>query len=135
MGALVWQQLSLAYALIAALLIALKGFLQTFDMRMGNDQTYAHASRSGGNRYNLKQLSGTKGSKFKMSNRDKNNTQQSQGEYHNEATAYSTRVYHGGNDREGSVNSGISQHPIIRYEVQYQVTHEDKDLSRGTSDS
>lgn len=136
-GALVWQQLNLAYSLIAALLIALKGFLQSFDMNMGNDQTYVHNSRSGGNKYNLKQLSG-KGSKFggrtwdKVSSKDKQ--AQSQTDYHTEATAYSTHPYqtHG---RKMSAESGISQHPIIRYQVDYEVRHENKDISRGTSNS
>lgn len=101
---------------------------------MGNDQTYAHNSRSGGKGYNLKQLSG-KGSRFgartwdKMSSsRDKQAS--SQNDYRAEATAYSTQPAHG---RKVSVESGISQHPIIRYQVDYEVRHEDKDFSRGTS--
>lgn len=124
-----WQQLNLAYSLIAALLIALKGFLQSFDIRFGNDQTYAQHSRSGGDRYNLKQLS-NKGSRFGVRTRDKvsqrDKRQQSQSDYDNTATAYSTKVFHGSNERDGSVRSGNSQHPIIRYDVEYTVTTENK---------
>lgn len=135
-GPLVWQQLNTAYTLIAALLIALKGFLQSFDMNFGNDQTHVHNSRSS-NRYGLKPLSG-KGSKFggrtwdKMSSKDRQ--AQSQNDCRTEATAYSTNAYpsHG---RKPSVESGTSQHPIIRYQVDYEVRHEDKDISRGTSNS
>ena len=129
-GSLVWQQLNLTYSLIAALLIALKGFLQSFDMNFGNDQTYAHNSRSGGNKYNLKTLSG-KGSRF-GGVRTKMGQSGSQNEYHSEATAYSTAPYPG---RKVSGESGISQHPIIRYQVDYEVRHEDKDISQGTSSS
>lgn len=105
-------------------------------MNFGNDQTYAHASRSGGNKYALKPLSG-RSSKFGGSNRawekmSRDKQMASQGVYHTEATAYATK---GGNEREGSIRSGISQHPIIRYQVDYEVRHERKDGESGTSES
>ena len=135
-----WQQLNLAYSLISALLIALKGFLQSFDMKFGNDQTYIQNSRSGGNRYNLKPLSKSNGgSKFasrtweKVSPKEQSQLSRSD-DYGNGATAYSTKVYHGGNssdEREGSVESGISQHPIIRYQVDIRQDFEDAPPTRG----
>jgi len=131
---LVWQQLNMAYSLIAALLIALKGFLQSFDINFGNDQTYAHnsASRggnSGGDRFNLKKLSGKKGSRFGRSvtsqKENAGGSASQSDDYGQEPAQYSTKVYHPSNEREGSVASGISQHPIIRYQVEYDVRHED----------
>ena len=129
-----WQQLGLSYSLISALLIALKGFLQSFDIKFGNDQTYAQNSRSGGEKYGMKRLSIRGFPTSAKASQKERQTDTVQSDYQVESTAYSTKIFHGA-DREGSVSSGISQHPMIRYEKRFEVTHEDKDHSREPSDS
>lgn len=105
-------------------------------MKFGNDNSYIHHSRSGsrGNRYNLKPLSKKTTGSSKLSGWD--NADKSQAEDEDTQTGYTTKAYRGEDDvRDSSVRSGISQHPIIRYQVEYQISHEQKDQTRGISGS
>lgn len=127
-GAIVWQQLAMAYTMIAALLIALKGFLQSFDTGSGNTKTYGADSRSGGRsaeQYGLKRLSQKGASSSRRTwNRSASHKEIATPDRVANNTEYSTQIYHNSDGREGSINS---QHPIIKYEVQYSVTHEDQE--------
>ena len=136
-NALVWQQLAMCYSLLSALMIALKGFLQSFDVAMGVDRTYAQnsATRDGGS-YGLKKLS-EKPSKNgrtweRMAQTDAVNKESSSWP---EKTEYSANIFHPSEGRDGSIRSGISQHPMIRREVQYSITHTEVEHRTDTSDS
>ena len=133
-GAVVWQQLAMSYSMIAALLVALKGFLQSFDTGSGNTKTYGADSRSDGRtpeQYGLKRLS-QKGQSRRTWNRSGTHKEVLGPDRVANNTEYSTQIYHSSEGREGSINS---QHPIIKYEVQYSVTHEDPDSHPRSTNS
>lgn len=123
---IVWQQLDLCYALLSAILIALKAFLQTFDTSMGTDRTFAQESKlhSGGS-HGLSKLS-QKESKVgrKPERRSHNDKFAMDSKYRPEQTQYSTDISHPSDRQGGSIRSNSSQRPIIRYDVEYSVTHE-----------
>lgn len=129
---LVWQQIALSYALFSALAIALKSFFQSFDMDFGIGRTYAEGTRpsDNGSGFRLRNLTkGKGGSKSMKTWEHKSQVGVSEDETINrpDGPKYTAQIFHAGEHREGSVRSGISQHPIIRCDVQYSVSHEDRD--------
>ena len=133
----------MTYSLLSALLIALKGFLASFDTAMGMEQTYASGSRSGAVAFGMKRMSkgGSKNQRSGRLNSQKASAGSRSDEDPNLAlddSKYSAQIFHSEEARgssRGSVRSGISQHPMIKYEMQYSVKYEEKDNQNARQDS
>jgi hypothetical protein len=159
-GAIVWQQLHMGYALLSALLIALKSFLASFDINggWGNNDTYKdsslsrsrNAGKDGSNMNGSDQGYGLKALTSKVSRKEgkdssmlrswsshagTNAAEEEVGRRKVEKTGYAANVEALKEERDdgsvGSGRSGISQHPIIRYEQRYEVTSETRSDSVG----
>lgn len=121
---------------MSALLIALKGFLQSFNMGMGSDMTFAmnSATRGGGKgTYGLKEVS--KSSRSRSRVRDytsQGGTVDEEVNHAGKKTQYQANIFHTSpsNGDNGSVRSTGSQRPMIKYDVQYSVSYEDKEEGR-----
>jgi len=119
-GPLVWQQIYMTYALLTGLVLALKGFLQSFDTGMAFQATYAGSSSGAKGVYGLGDLSKAShiSRKGDRSLNEKLQHRPSGG------LAYSAQISHPSDGQEASIRSGHSQHPIIKREVQYTVEYE-----------
>ncbi|KAK5165157.1 uncharacterized protein LTR77_009255 [Saxophila tyrrhenica] len=142
-GSVVWQQLNLGYSLLSALLIALKSFLASFETNhgWGEHETFkaTSAGQSGNARdasalsYGMKPLSksGKKGSVLRSWGSRNDDSGEKLDRNRAGKTGYKANVEARGKEERddgsvGSGRSGISQHPIIRYEQRFEVTSESK---------
>ena len=134
-GPLVWQQLATGYSLLSAILMALKSFLQSFDVGSGwgENATYkqssAHASSNGRNTpgmYGLQVFS--KRSQRSAGSRNDDWDRGGTGRRPEDLQTYQANVHAAKEDRDNrSTDSGISQisqRAMIRYEKRYEVTTE-----------
>ncbi|KAK3071924.1 hypothetical protein LTR53_007770 [Teratosphaeriaceae sp. CCFEE 6253] len=132
---LVWQQVELGYALIAATIPTLKSFIRGYSKAMGWESSYQEKRGLGGG-YNLNSYGRSKNASAQNSRlRSTNNASRArpenlgaddrdlrphEGEYHAGAYHDPTRKVR----RVTSTGSGDSEDPIIRRDVSVTVEHE-----------
>lgn len=112
----------MTYSLLTVLVLGLKGFLQSFDVSMGLQPAYATGSKGmPDTTYSMERLPA------KAWERCQNKSGAEQGfNYRPDGQKYSVNILHpGANERDNtSIRGGISQHPMIRREMQYSVTYD-----------
>ncbi|WPH02745.1 Hypothetical protein R9X50_00561300 [Acrodontium crateriforme] len=133
---LVWQQVALGYNLMSALVTALLAFLKNFHTGMGVDLRGMSYRETGGS-YPVKGSNGSKPNSYPMKSLTRRSQVGSDSQIrtidieNNETSPrrgdnaqYSASIYHPTTRRVSSIASNGSERPIIKCDVQFNVTYE-----------
>ena len=129
---LVWQQVELGYALMAATIPTLKSFIRGYNKAMGWEASYDSKKKLGGG-YNLGTYGNNSAGRSAQMSKDRSRIREGQGDamdlrpdehdyragaYHEPGRGKSVRR------RTSNAGSGDSEDPIIRRDVSVTVEHE-----------
>lgn len=128
---LIWQNISLTWSLLSAMAIALKPFLKDFHTGMGMDlghiteSHYGSASKKTKQGYLLQNMSPTNRSKDSKAPQDLTDEVAAEGTRHlTEGDQYAVEISHGPRKPSLGSLSMRSDDPIIRKQVDYDVTYD-----------